>query len=579
MSSNQEICFGLYLGNTTCSVAINKKGNVEVPANADGFRVTPSIVALHDGAEIVSGQAAKQGIVRYSRHTIMGVLRHICNAEDSDEPAPCSTCPPTINAAGQISYIFETESSKKTLNVNEVLEKIFGQMMNIASYHASDVFPACLCLPSWATEKAVRLCVEAAHAVGFNVLSVVFPSSAATIAYDLLQPANDLLVLHLHLGASSGTASLLEVSGGVATVRDSAPLNPPPGDTITGVLAEHIARMFQNKHKVNILEMKRSKLKLFAQAEKGKHLLSLSEDVSIQCESLWEGVDFTTSLSRMRFDSMIGDTIQGIIQQTEAMLAKLDVKPEDVHKVVVSGGCCAVRRLHRLLADTFPSSTVLSNQAPDQVLAIGAAKEAGTFLTVQALDQATTNGVANGVDESAESKENANKGSKSKKKKNKKGQDPNAPAANGVAPAATNGSTPASKKSKKKKAAVVEIKTIAHQASLVSVISVPIWCLAGGSSVLLLPRLSPPLVRHTATLPPLPTNDHSLCVYEGKEAEKEPTKVLAKITMPKDCGQLSVMCMLRTDGRVALLLTDMDTKRSKQVVIGHLDESPISSDS
>ena len=65
----------------------------------------------------------------------------------------------------------------------------------------------------------------------------------------------------------------------------------------------------------------------------GKHLLSLSEDVSIQCESLWEGIDFTTSLSRMRFDSMIGDTIQGIIQQTEAMLAKLDVKPEDVHKV------------------------------------------------------------------------------------------------------------------------------------------------------------------------------------------------------------------------------------------------------
>ena len=56
---------------------------------------------------------------------------------------------------------------------------------------------------------------------------------------------------------------------------------------------------------------------------------------------------------------------------------------------------------------------------------------------------------------------------------------------------------------------------------------------AGGSSVLLLPRLSPPLVRHTATLPPLKTDDHSLCVYEGKEAEKEPTKVLAKITMPK----------------------------------------------
>jgi len=568
MSTPEDICFGLYLGNSTCSLAVNKKGHIEVPADAAGHRITPAVVALADGGEITTGLPAKQGLLRHGKQSVVGVLRDI-SCDDPESAPACQTCPPQYSEEGQVSYVL-SEDAKRTITASEVLEKIFLEMIDIASHHRSDEFPASLTLPAWLSERAVTLCVEAAHSAGFTLLSVLFQPTAACLAYDLLDRQKDEHILTLHLGESGGSASLVRVAGGVATLKDTTALDTAPGRSVTKKLVEHLAKEFYNKYKGDPLENRRSRQKLTSAAEAAKHLLSRMSEAQVTCECLWEGVDFATKVNRSRFEMMMSSTLAGLVAPLADLVAKAGLEKDAVAKVVLSGGSCNIPKLQALVASAFPAASVLAS-SPDEVLASGAAREARVLMALQQQHQqqngaaaaAQQNGVAAAPVEAA--------GKNKKKNKNKKGK--GGANNNNNNTNNNNNNTPAAGAAKKKSRKPVIINTRDHQPTVVATVGVPVWCqVTGGSPHLLLGPLSPPLVRTSLFLALTASPPSTLTVFEAASdppSDPTPDQVLATVTLPDDpqLSELSVTCQLRADGAIALLLTDPLSKKSKQLLI------------
>ncbi|XP_018019096.1 heat shock 70 kDa protein 14, partial [Hyalella azteca] len=476
-------------------------GLVNIVANAGGDRVTPAVVAVHDD-EVVTGLAAKQGLVRHGQRSVLGVLRDISASEPLLGNLQGS-CLPEWDEDGDVSYCVQTDSGPRTVQASNVIKHIFLQLKDVSSRHNSVAqCTACLCLPAWVSNKAVTVVKHAARDAGFKLVSVILQPVAACLAYDLLSDrTKSMLVVTLHLGESGGQGSLVEISGGVATVKDSTRSSSAPGSSLTNKLVEHLAKEFYTKYRGDCLENKRSRQKLYNQAETVKHVLSTLPSAQVNVDSLWEGMDFSCQVSRARFEGLISSLLSDFLQPTLDMLAKLGIEPAAVDKVILSGGTCKIPRLQSLVSENFCRAEVLCSTPPDEVLAKGAAIEAANVLT-----------------------------------KHTKPTVPSTVAVNGSPK--TNNQPKENKKSKKKSRSAPEKSKPdvlrSHLPVLVSVLSVPVWCLVGDESVCVLPRLTPPLLRHSVAVP-VPSCDASvsLTFYEAPKpaSPPPPNAVLAEVSL------------------------------------------------
>lgn len=552
-----DVVFGVYLGNSSCSVAANKDNNVTIVANAGGERTTPAVVAVIND-EVVTGLAAKEDLHSSGARSIMGVLRDI-SAKEPKRGAPSSTtCAPSWDSDGDVSYSVLTDNGHKTVQAVNVLRNIFLQMKDISkSHNTGNQCASCLCLPAWVSNRAVSITREAAKEAGFKIVAIVLQPTAACLAYNLLQDRIVArLVVTLHLGESGGVGGVVEISGGMATVRDTVTTVTSLGSTLTNKLVDYLAKEFYKKYRGDCLENKRSRQKLYNQAAKVKHILSTMPSAQLNVETLWEGVDFSTQVSRARFEILISSTLVEFLQPTLRMLERLSIKPDQIDKVVLSGGTCKIPRLQQLVAETFPSAEVLASISPDEVLAYGAAIEA----------RAVTNkyGNTNGAPKAA---------------------------VNGVA--ATTASSKDNKNDKKKKgrAGAVDRRKHdvmrSHQPALVSALSVPVWCKVPGceTSVCTLPRLSPPLLRYSCTIPvPQPSTDPivSLTFYEAPQPIVEDVpdaSVLAEVKIPasSETKEISIFCQLKPDGSLLVSVYEPVSKKQRKFVVSTDGEDDSSS--
>ncbi|KAF2366407.1 Heat shock protein 70 family [Trinorchestia longiramus] len=532
-----EVVFGIYLGNSTSCVAVNKNGIVNVVANAGGDRVTPAVVAVHDD-EVVTGLAAKQGLVRHGQRSVLGVLRDISAAEPHSSDASRGSCLPEWDEDRDVSYCVQTDSGPRTVQASNVIKHIFLQLKDVSSRHNSAVqCTACLCLPAWVSNKAVTVCKSAAREAGFKLVAVVLQPVAACLAYDLLADrTQSMLVMTLHLGESGGQGSLVEIGGGIATVRDSTHSKFPPGSAITNKLVEHLAKEFYAKYKGDCLDNKRSRQKLYNQAENVKHVLSTLPSATVNVDSLWEGMDFSCQVSRARFEGLIVSLLNDFLQPTLDMLSKLSVEPALINKVILSGGTCKIPRLQALVGEKFPNAEVLCSVSPDELLARGAAMEAAIVLTKHAKPTPSSLNGANATP--------AGKDSKNSKKKNRS-----------VA--------------EKSKPDVMR----SHLPVLVSVLAVPVWCQIGDESTCVLPRLTPPLLRHTATvsISTPASGSLTLTLYEAPQSLPTPADdcILAQVEVPvtAECKELSMSLVLKPEGSLQVGILEPLSKKWQKFLI------------
>ena len=296
------------------------------------------------------------------------------------------------------------------------MKMLFKELLDVAERRGTQMEKiACLCLPAWVSKKAINISRDAARQSGFKIVSVILQPTAACLAYDLLKERSlSTLVLTIHMGETSNVAALLEINGGLCTVRDTAYSDDKPGVSITNLLVEMLAKDFYNKFRCDALESKRSRQKLFNASNALKHTLSKVHQGKIEVECLGDGIDFQCAVSRVRADAAIKSAVYSLLQPALGMLAKNSIECGQIGKVILSGGTCCIPLLQNHVSSTFKNAEVLSSIAPDEVLACGAAVEAA--LVTQNFNQ--SNGTATPISNGHVETETRNGGKKKKKNKN-----------------------------------------------------------------------------------------------------------------------------------------------------------------
>uniref|UniRef100_A0A8C8RWA3 Heat shock protein family A (Hsp70) member 14 n=1 Tax=Pelusios castaneus TaxID=367368 RepID=A0A8C8RWA3_9SAUR len=378
---------GVHLGCTCACVAVYKDGRADVVANDAGDRVTPAVVAYSNNEEVV-GLAAKQNRVRNIANTVVKV-KQILGRSSGDPQAEKyiaeSKCSVT-EKNGKLQY----EIDNKLVCPEEVAKLIFSKMKETAqSALGSDVNDVVITVPFDFGENQKNALGEAAGAAGFNVLRLIHEPSAALLAYGIGQdsPTGKSNVLVFKLGGTSLSVTVIEVNSGIYRVLATDTDDSIGGVCFTEALAQHLASEFQRSYKHDIRGNSRAMMKLMNSADVAKHSLSTLGSANCFVDSLYDGLDFDCNVSRARFELICSPLFNKCVEAIKKLLQQIGFTANDINKVVLCGGSARIPKLQQLIKDLFPAVELLNSIAPDEVIPIGAATEAGILVGKENLSE------------------------------------------------------------------------------------------------------------------------------------------------------------------------------------------------
>nr|XP_057933725.1 heat shock 70 kDa protein 14 [Doryrhamphus excisus] len=375
---------GVHFGYTCACVAILKEGRADVIANDAGDRVTPAVVAYRDNEKLV-GIAAKQGRVRNAANTVVKVKQVLGRSFDDAETQAhkSETKCQVVNRVGKPYYEITAGEQPQYVAPENVAKLIFHKMKETAqSALGSDVTDAVITVPFEFGNTQKRALREAAEAAGFNVLRLIHEPSAALLAYNIGQdcsaPKSHVLVYKL--GGTSLSVTVLQVNGGMFRVLNTHTDHSIGGESFTQALAQHLATEFKRTFKHDVSSNPRAMLKLMNGADMAKHSLSSLGSANCFVDSLYDGVDFDCNVSRARFELLCSSLFNKSIQPIRRLLEETKLSSSDINKVVLCGGSARIPRLQQMMRDMFPDVELLSSAPPDEVIAVGAALQAGLLV-------------------------------------------------------------------------------------------------------------------------------------------------------------------------------------------------------
>ncbi|VVD04146.1 unnamed protein product [Leptidea sinapis] len=372
------LAYGIHLGNSSGCLAAFTNGASSVLANDAGDRVTPAVVALNGsewevGLPAKSGQASSKAVIKHNKR----LMNSDWNEEDLAYVEASSSC--SVQNEEKVVYEFETSETKLYSNPDNITTKIYAKLFTIASHSVKDEGDLKLVLAAplhWSSTSRERL-AKCAELAGFDVLQVISEPAAAILAYNLEESTEDINVLVYRLGGSTCDASIVKVSGGFISVEKNVFRSDLGGQCLTKDLANYVSQEFKQKWKLDPQESRRAVAKLLHHADNSKHVLSTLNSAHVFIESLLDGVDWSQNVTRARFENIISSKISQYIEPAQVVIDSFD---GNINKIVVCGGSMKTPKLQSAIANLLPNAEVLSGINPDEVIAVGCAKQAGLIL-------------------------------------------------------------------------------------------------------------------------------------------------------------------------------------------------------
>ncbi|PIK57980.1 putative heat shock 70 kDa protein 14-like [Apostichopus japonicus] len=364
---------GIHVGGTSSCLALEKDGKIDVVANDLGDRTTPAVVSFSDREKIV-GLAAKQGQFRNPSKTITGATNLLGKkfSDPSIEEEKNRSQVAIVEKNGAPVYQIECNERSQLVTPEEVISMIMSKLKETAEHQGGcTVKELVLTLPvDEATTDYETSLRAAAQKAGFDVLRCISEHAAGALAYDLGQtsPKQISFVVIFKFGGKSLSISVLRIQGGIYQTVTSQLHTDVNGNLLTNQLAKVAAEDFKRQFKADISDNKRAVAKLRNACENCKHILSRLNSASLSVDSLYDGIDFHNSISRAKFEAVAN----GILQQCGMYAEKA---------VVLMGGSSCIPKLQQLLKDRFPTAELKNSISPEEVAAIGAAKEASIILS------------------------------------------------------------------------------------------------------------------------------------------------------------------------------------------------------
>ncbi|KAJ9607485.1 Hsp70 protein that interacts with Zuo1p [Cladophialophora chaetospira] len=401
--SPEQYAIGISFGNSYSSIAhISGEGKVEVIANEEGDRQIPSILSYIEGEEF-HGTQAKAQLVRNSKNTIAFFRDYIGRDYKSIDPTPCHGSAHPIEDEGEIRFpVRDTESDTPTkVPVLEVATRHLKRLKNSASdFTGKTITAAVVAVPTDTNDEQKATLSKAAANVDVEILQFMPEPIAALLAYDSRSSdaGADRLVLVADFGGNRSDVAIVASRGGMYSILATAHDYELGGSQLDLVLVDHFAKEFEKKNKTDPRKHERSLAKLKLESEAVKKTLSQSNSATFSVESLADGVDFRSTINRLRYETVAFKVFGRFTRLVEEVIKKAGLDVLDIDEVILSGGTSNTPKIAKNIEQLFPESTQILAPAttstalnPSELSARGAALQASLIQEFEKddIDQST----------------------------------------------------------------------------------------------------------------------------------------------------------------------------------------------
>ncbi|TIC02237.1 putative heat shock protein sks2, partial [Wallemia mellicola] len=373
---------GIDLGTTYSCCGVWQNDRVEIIANDQGNRTTPSYVAFND-AERLIGDAAKNQSAMNPKNTVFDVKRLIGRRTDDDEVKKDSKAWPfeIVDKEGSPVVKVQFKGEEKQFSPQEISAMVLTKMKEIAEAKLdSEVTKAVVTVPAYFNDSQRLATKDAGVIAGLEVLRIINEPTAAAIAYGLdSKSSEEKNVLIFDLGGGTFDVSLLNITGGVFAVKATAGDTHLGGEDFDNTLLEHFKAEFQRKNKVDITDDARAMRRLRSACERAKRTLSSVTQTTVEVDSLFNGIDFQANITRARFEEINADKFKSTIDPVARVLKDAKVSTQKVDEIVLVGGSTRIPKVQSLVSEYFGGKQLNKSINPDEAVAYGAAVQAAVL--------------------------------------------------------------------------------------------------------------------------------------------------------------------------------------------------------
>lgn len=375
---NVGTVIGIDLGTTYSCVGVMQNGQVEIIANDQGNRITPSYVAF-TAEERLIGDAAKNQAAMNPVNTVFDVKRLIGRKyNDATVQRDKKLLPYKIVSQGDKPMIsIDVKGEKKTFSPEQISAMVLGKMKKTAEeYLGKEVKNAVVTVPAYFNDAQRQATKDAGTIAGLNVMRIINEPTAAAIAYGL-NKKGEKNILVFDLGGGTFDVTLLTIDDGVFEVLATNGDTHLGGEDFDQRVMDYMMKLFKRKYKKDMSKDKRAIAKLRRECEKAKRALSSQTQVRIEIESLYDGQDFSETLTRARFEELNSDLFRRTLKPVEKVIKDTDLSKSQIHEVVLVGGSTRIPKVQQLVSDFFNGKAPSKGINPDEAVAYGAAVQAG----------------------------------------------------------------------------------------------------------------------------------------------------------------------------------------------------------
>ncbi|KAG2446797.1 hypothetical protein HYH02_008357 [Chlamydomonas schloesseri] len=370
---------GIDLGTTYSCVGVYKNGRVEIIANDQGNRITPSYVAFTDEERLI-GDAAKNQATVNPKRTIYDVKRLIGRKYEDKEVQRDKKLVSydIVDRQGKPYVSVDVKGEQKVFSPEEISAMILQKMKDTAeAFLGKTVKHAVVTVPAYFNDAQRQATKDAGTISGLNVVRIINEPTAAAIAYGLDKKGGEKNILVFDLGGGTFDVSILTIDNGVFEVISTNGDTHLGGEDFDQRVMEYFIKLIKKKYKKDISGDARALQKLRREAERAKRALSSQHQVRVEIEALYEGIDLSEPLTRARFEELNMDLFKKTMGPVKKAMDDANLKKTEIDEIVLVGGSTRIPKVQELLKEWFDGKEPNKGVNPDEAVAYGAAVQGG----------------------------------------------------------------------------------------------------------------------------------------------------------------------------------------------------------